>query len=71
MDILKIKLAAWSCTLHSGTVLKKEPSFEEKEAYEALQDLTIFRYLAHYGDYLSEECLTLREQAMAFTIARS
>ncbi|CAF9925500.1 MAG: hypothetical protein HETSPECPRED_005854 [Heterodermia speciosa] len=70
-DMLKIKLAAWNYTLRSGTILKKEPSFEEKEAFEALQDLTIFRYSAHYGDYLSEECLTLREQAMAFTIARS
>lgn len=62
---LKTQLAAWNHTLHSGAMLRKEPSFAEKEGYEALKELTIQRYLADYGDYLGGHCLQLRQQATA------
>ena len=60
----KTKLAAWNETLHSFTFLRREPSFHEKEAYQALQKVMIFQYLADYGDYLSEECAAFRDAAL-------
>ncbi|KAG7004540.1 hypothetical protein G7Y79_00024g054900 [Physcia stellaris] len=62
---LKIQLAAWNHTLHSGTMLRKEPSFAEKEGYKAIVELTIYRYLSDYGDYLGEHCVELRKKATA------
>lgn len=61
---LKIKLAAWNETLHSATILRREPSFQNKEAYKALKEITIYRYLADYGDYLAEESAAIREAAL-------
>ena len=60
---LKMKLAAWNEALHSGVTLRREPTFEEKEAYEALETVTMYRYFADYGDYLGEHCHALRERA--------
>ena len=37
---LKMKLAAWNEALHSGVSLQKTPSFEGREAYEALETVT-------------------------------
>ena len=60
---LKTQLAAWNQTLHSSAMLRKEPSFAEKEGYQALIDLTTHRLLADYGDYLGEHCPELRRKA--------
>ena len=62
---LKTQLAAGNQTLHSGSMLRKEPSFAEKEGYQALIDLTTHRLLADYGDYLGEHCPNLRRKATA------
>ena len=34
--------------------LASKDSFEDKEAYEAHKEITVFRCLAEYGDYLGE-----------------
>ena len=51
---LKIKLAAWNYTLHSTTILRKEPTFQDQDVCKALKEVSMYRYLSEYEDYLGK-----------------
>ena len=61
----RTKLATLTDVLNSKVILHKFPSVTEKDSFDALKELVIMRYLADYGDYLSEECWNLRETCVA------
>ena len=59
---LKIKSAAWKYRLHRVIILRKDSAFQDREAYKALKDMTNFRFLTCYEQYLDKKRKTFELQ---------
>ena len=51
-------------TFHSKKILLGEVGLKEIQGQKALRNLVVLRYLAHYGDYLGEQCKRFRDSAV-------
>jgi len=56
-------LAEFTKTLRSKVILQKDASLRDIQGQVILKKLVVMRYLADYGDYLSEQCKRFRDAA--------